>query len=91
MKMKGCHSEPEHSGGEESLQTTCVMRDSSAYSLRMTVPPPGDQSPGYTVAPPDGGLKPASAGVVLKPGQFMVGRRCRHQQCWGVPMLYVSI
>jgi hypothetical protein len=28
---------------------------------------------GSIAAPPEGGLKPASAGVVLKPGQFMAG------------------
>jgi hypothetical protein len=36
MKMKGCHSEPEHRGGEESHSTCDSTRDSSARGLRMT-------------------------------------------------------
>jgi hypothetical protein len=31
-----CHSEPEHSGGEESRRARDCMRDSSAFGLRMT-------------------------------------------------------
>src|SRR6266498_6119911 len=35
-KAEGCHSEPEHSGGEESHSTQDSTRDSSACGLRMT-------------------------------------------------------
>ena len=45
-------------------QLNQTTRDSYTRSQSGLVLSPGDESPGYKAAPPEGGFKPASAGAV---------------------------
>ncbi len=54
-----------------------MARSRAAWAI---VPPPGDESPGYVAAPPEGGFKPASS-TLRPPGAKRSREGCSREGC----------